>query len=193
MEMGERVGSAARPPGRGAWRGARALSLEAEARPPPVAAAARSRTCAPRASTLISRPIFLPLLSLRRSPSRRPRPRRALLPAGSPAAAVLGVQPGSACSAPTPTRPEWGPLIPNQNHVFQACDPQIHHPPKTHRRGSALGTAQAGALKPGTWSLALLGPNLRFPPKSHLDTHKPGSEPPPFLRNPQADRRTHRI
>lgn len=66
--------------------GGRAASLEAEARPPLAAfAATRSRTRAPSASTLISRPIFLPLLSLQRSPSRRPLPRCAPLPAGTPA------------------------------------------------------------------------------------------------------------
>lgn len=73
--------------------GERAASLEAEARLPLAAVAAtRSRTRAPSASTLISRPIFLPLLSLQRSPSRRRLPRCAPLPAGTPACSPLPPQ-----------------------------------------------------------------------------------------------------
>ena len=145
--------------GGGPREGARAASPEAEARPPPAAAIARSRTRAPRASTLISRPIFLPLLSLRRSPSRRRLPRRALLPAGTPAAASpRGRSPALRLSAPTPARP--GRLCPLQTHVCQAWDPQISHPRngstrKIYRRGPVLGAAlKLGFPRPGDgWDL----------------------------------------
>lgn len=115
--------------------GARAASLEAEARPPPVAATTRSRTRAPRASTLISRPIFLPLLSLRRSPSRCPRPRRALLPAGSPAAAAAGPggAAGSAPQAPHSHLARGPPQSPPEPRVIpKSVTPEMGY--KTHRR-----------------------------------------------------------
>lgn len=86
---------------------------ETPARPPP-ARRRRSRTRAPRASSLISRPIFLPLLSVRARPPaargpaalRFPRePRHRLQPRGrSPAL------PGPARTAPLPPRPGHGDL-----------------------------------------------------------------------------------
>lgn len=114
-------GPVSRAAGRGAERRAGCVPRGRGAAPAR-RATARSRTHAPRASTLISRPIFLPLLSLRRSPSRRPRPRRALLPAGSPAAAGPGVRPSSAPRRPH-SHPARGPLSPHQNPMLQACDP----------------------------------------------------------------------